>query len=111
MRRFLFKRIEGRQRPTLHVTDLDNLRSIGTEGPSMEMAKRQAVVAVKQLLAKEESPMPECGRCRGGVLRTRDGIELCAEQECLDWYNKAITILDRVEVSVTTEGDVGEVVL
>jgi hypothetical protein len=108
MRSFNIARVDGARRPTLLVSDVDNNRHKIVEAPGMELAKLQAVVAIKQTLAREESPMPECSECHGGVTPE---LELCERQECRDWYQMAVTILDRVEVSIRTDGDVGEVVL
>ena len=55
--------------------------------------------------------MPECDACIGGIARIGDSLELCSNEACREWYQNGQTIFDRVEVAVTTEGDVGEVVL
>jgi hypothetical protein len=110
MRNFSIRRIAA-ARPTLLVTDIDNNRHKVVDAPGLELAKLNAVIAVKQVLAREESPMPECDECKGGLMRTGEGIELCGREECREWYDKAITILDRVEVTMSTDGSVGEVVL
>jgi hypothetical protein len=111
MRNFNIRLVEDAERPTLLLTDVDNNRHKIVEAPGLELAKLQAVCAIKQVIAREEAPMPECDECRGGMVRTGDGIELCGREECREWYGNAITILDRVEVTVSTHGDVGEVVL
>jgi hypothetical protein len=110
MRAFKITRIPG-ERPSLIVADIDNQQHKLVNAPSLELAKLQAVCAIKQVLAREEAPMPECDECWGGVMRTEDGMVLCERNECREWYGNAITILDRVEVTISTEGDVGEVVL
>jgi len=111
MRTFHIQRIEHPGPVRLLVRDVDNTTFMGIEAPGLEMAKLQAVVAIKQVLAREEAPMPACDECHGGFKRTEDNIIRCSRQECNDWYEAASTILDRVEVTISTEGDVGEVVL
>lgn len=113
MRTFHIRRVDnapdGRTRLLVH--DTDNIRFRAIEAPGLELAKLQAVVAIKQVLLREEEPMPECDGCLGGIARIGDSLELCSNEACREWYRKGMTILDRVEVAVTTEGDVGEVVL
>lgn len=113
MRTFTISKHVTRGRQALVIRDEDNQRHRLVEGPSMKLCKLLVVAAIRQLLAKEERPMPDCPVCGGcGIYRKEDGSHaVCENDDCQEWYEGALSICDRVKVTVNCPEEVGEIEL
>ena len=109
MRTFHITKIPDEPPVRLLLQDIDNGKAKMIESVSLPLARLQASAAIKQLLAREIRPIPECKSCQGGVIDTGEDFVLCDNPPCREWHDMACNISDHVEVCVKADEETGVV--
>lgn len=111
MRNFEITMLASQPQVTLVIMDKDLGRHQVVKSRGLELAKIHAATAIKQYLAREQKPMPECDSCQGGLVEVGGDILECQEPACKEWFDMAFNIFDTVEVCIKCDDNVGVIEL